>query len=433
MFFRWLKIFPQLPSLAILLLFGMLPSCHRKTLAPAPVKPDEKPTLTVEKNKGETPHSKQSRIITGAERTEAYFPQLAGKRLGLVVNPSSRIGGLSLVDSLIRAGFQVKKIFGPEHGFRGNAGPGIKINSELDPATGIPIVSLYGKKMKPTPDQLQDLDLLLFDIQDVGARFYTYNQTLHYVMEACAENGKPILVLDRPNPLPRCVDGPILEPALKSFIGMHPIPICHGMTVGEFALMLNGEKWLKDSGQCYLKVIQMENYTHDSLYALPVAPSPNLNTTLSVSLYASLCLFEGTRISLGRGTLIPFTVLGSPDLKGQSDFEFTPQALPGMAENPLYKGQTCYGFDLRQQDWKSLAMSDTLHLRWLPMMLSRYPHRELFFDKSISNQIGDFDKLAGTRELRKQLEAGVSLADIRKSWASGLARFKAIRHRYLLY
>lgn len=415
-----------------LLVLALMASCSRKIRNTTPGKPPEKQHPQKEITRI-TPETKPGRIKTGAERTETYFPRLQGKRLGLVVNPSSRIGQTSLVDSLLRAGFQVKKIFGPEHGFRGNAGPGIKVNHEVDPATGIPIVSLYGKKMKPTAEQLQDLDVLLFDIQDVGARFYTYNQTLHYVMEACGENGKPLLVLDRPNPLPRCVDGPLLEPELKSFIGMHPIPICHGMTAGEFAQMLNGEKWLKGEQTCSLTVVTMENYTHDSLYALPVAPSPNLNTPLSVSLYASLCLFEGTRISVGRGTLFPFTVLGAPDLKAQFDWAFTPQPLPGMAENPLYKGQTCFGTDLRGLDWKQLALSDTLQLHWLTDMFRRFPDKSLFFDKSISNQIGDFDKLAGTRELRKQLEAGMSIGDIRRSWEPGLTRFKAIRQRYLLY
>lgn len=373
------------------------------------------------------------KITCGADLTDQYFSLLEGKRLGLVVNPTSRIAGQPLVDSLRKAGFQVNRIFGPEHGFRGNVGAGIKVRSGIDSLTGIPVVSLYGKKLKPTPEQLQDLDLIVFDIQDVGARFYTYNQTLHYVMEACGEAGKPVLILDRPNPNGQCVDGPILEPEFKSFLGMHPIPICHGMTVGEFARMLNGEKWLKNGIHCPLMISTIKNYSHDSIYALPVPPSPNLNTPLAVSLYASLCLFEGTRVSLGRGTFFPFTILGCPEWKGKFSFSFQPKSLKGMAESPLFQDQTCYGIDLRDLDWKSIARSDTLQLQWMKKLYQAYPQPSLFFDKSLSPQIGDFDKLAGNAKLRTQIMAGLSTEEIRKSWEPGLKQFREIRKKYLLY
>lgn len=375
----------------------------------------------------------QNRIRCGADRTERYFSMLAGKRIGLVVNPTSRIGTVPLADTLLSAGFQVKRIFGPEHGFRGKVGAGIKVANEVDSISGISVISLYGKKLKPQPDQLADLDILVFDIQDVGARFYTYNQTLHYVMEACAEAGKPVLILDRPNPNGMCIDGPILETELKSFIGMHPIPICHGMTVGEFAQMLNGEKWLKNGITCSLDVIRVENYAHDSIYQLPVSPSPNLNTPLSISLYSSLCLFEGTRISLGRGTHFPFTVLGAPTLAGKFEFSFKPEVIKGMAETPLYKNQTCFGLDLRTLDWKVESKRETINLKWLMDLYAAFPERNLFFDKSLSSQINDFDKLAGTRNLRKQIEAGLSESEIRKSWEPGLGQFKEMRKKYLLY
>lgn len=373
-----------------------------------------------------------TRIQCGADRTEMYFPQLKGKRVGLVINPTSRVGNIPLVDTLRSIGVEIIRIFGPEHGFRGRVGAGIKVANETDSATSIPIVSLYGKSLKPKPEQLNDLDLLVFDIQDVGARFYTYNQTLHYVMEACAEAGKTLLILDRPNPNGVCVDGPILEPELKSFIGMHPIPICHGLTVGEYAKMLNGEGWLKNMVQCDIQIIPVKNYRHDSTYILPVSPSPNLNSELAIRLYPSLCLFEGTRISLGRGTLFPFTVLGSPDLKDRFLFSFQPTSIKGMAENPLYKDQICYGLDLRNMPKENFP-STHIQINWLLEMYQAFPDKSLFFDKSISNQIGDFNKLAGTRMLRHQIETGLSESEIRKSWEPGLSQFRSMRIKYLIY
>jgi len=373
-----------------------------------------------------------SKLRCGADRTELYFPYLKNKRIGLVVNPTSRVNNRLLVDTLKSAGFQVVRIFGPEHGFRGKVGAGIKISNETDSATGIPVVSLYGKNLKPKAEHLSDLDVVVFDIQDVGARFYTYNQTLHYVMEACAEAEKPLLILDRPNPNGSCVDGPILEMELKSFIGMHPVPICHGLTVAEYARMLNGEGWLNNRIQCKIQVIPVENYQHDSAYILPVAPSPNLNSALAIRLYPSICLFEGTRISLGRGTNFPFTLLGAPNLKDQFSFTFKPIPLKGMAENPLYKDKICFGLDLRNLAPEEIPV-DRIQLKWLMEMYQKFPEKNLFFDRSISNQIGDFDKLAGTRILRKQIESGLSETKIRNSWEPGLVQFRALRSKYLLY
>ncbi len=372
-------------------------------------------------------------ILTGADQTQLYLPYLKGKRVGLVVNPTSIVGRKSSVDSLLSRGVQIVKIFGPEHGFRGNASNGAGVADEVDAKTGIPVISLYGKHKKPSPEQLADVDLLIYDIQDVGARFYTYINTLDHVMEACAESNKELLILDRPNPNGYCVDGPILEDHLRSGIGMHRIPITHGMTIGEFAQLINGEGWLPNKAQCKLRIIKVANYTHAMPYELPVMPSPNLNTQQAVLLYPSLCLFEGTIISQGRGTYMPFTVLGAPALKGQYAFSFRPVSLKGMSETPLHQDTDCYGLDLRSYDTGILRKTGQLNLAWLMELYKAYPDKARFFDTSQSKQMGNFDKLAGTENLKRQLIAGTSEAEIRQSWEPGLSAFKTTRKKYLLY
>ncbi|RYE21334.1 MAG: DUF1343 domain-containing protein, partial [Sphingobacteriales bacterium] len=298
-------------------------------------------------------------IIPGADRTELYVEQLKGKSVGMVVNQTSIIGTkkIATVDSLLKRGISVRKIFGPEHGFRGNAANGAIINNATDPATGLPVISLYGKHYKPTIADLKGLDVIIFDIQDVGTRFYTYISTLHYVMEACAENGITLMIFDRPNPHGFSVDGPVLDTAFRSFVGMHPIPITHGMTIAEYAQMINGEKWLKKGVQCKLNIIKSANYTHASGYVLPVNPSPNLNSPQSILLYPHICFFEGTTFSLGRGTMFPFQVIGHPLLKGKYQYSFKPVSIPGMSDNPPQKGVICYGINLKEYDTKSLQMS----------------------------------------------------------------------------
>lgn len=376
-------------------------------------------------------HKKE--IIPGADQTEKYLPYLSGKKIGMVVNPSSRIGNTASVDSLKTLGVNIVKIFGPEHGFRGDASNGAKVDDSVDPKTGIQVVSLYGKTGKPTPEDLAAVDLMVYDLQDVGARYYTYLATLHRVMEACAENNKELLILDRPNPNGYMVDGPVLDMKLKSGIGFHPVPIAHGMTVGEYAQMINGEGWLANGVTCKLKIIKVANYMHDMMYTLPVHPSPNLNTQQSILLYPSLCLFEGTIISQGRGTYFPFSVLGNPDLKGKYDFSFTPVGIKGMSETPLFQDQACYGLDLRNYDTRKLVKSKRINLGWLIEMYKAYPYKDKFFDFKQSKQIGNFDKLAGTTELKEQIIAGKTEDEIRKSWEPKLSQFKKMRQQYLLY
>jgi len=366
-------------------------------------------------------------LQTGADQTEAYVPYLKGKNVGMVINQTSFIGrtaSLPSVDSLLKLGIAIKKIFGPEHGFRGNASDGAKIADDVDAKTGIPVISLYGKHNKPTPADLHGLDILVFDIQDVGARFYTFISTLHYVMEACAENNIELMVLDRPNPNGSYVDGPVLtDTTVKSFTGMHPVPIVHGMTIGEYAQMINGEGWLKNKAKCRLKVIKMQNYVHSMPYALPINPSPNLQTPLAVALYPSLCLFEGTYISVGRGTPFPFMVFGSPLLQGKYKFTFTPQSIPGVSDSPLLKGQLCYGADLRNYKVKQ----DKLNLTWLLEAYKAYPDKAHFFITR------GFARLVGNTQMQKQIEAGESEEAIRLSWEPALSQYKVMRRKYLLY
>ncbi|MEZ5197999.1 MAG: DUF1343 domain-containing protein [Bacteroidales bacterium] len=364
-------------------------------------------------------------VIVGAERTKDYFPLLSGKRVGIVANQTSHIGNIHLVDSLLYAGINAVKVFGPEHGFRGNTADGVEINSGIDANTGIPIISLYGSHKKPTPEDLEDLDIVVFDIQDVGARFYTYISTMSYVMEACAENNVEFMVLDRPNPHGDYVDGPVLEIGFSSFVGMHPIPVVHGMTVGEYAQMVNGEGWLKDSIQCKLTVISCEKYNHNTIYQLPIAPSPNLPNNIAIQLYPSICFFEGTIISVGRGTDFPFQVIGHPDFAIGS-FVFTPEEIPGVAKNPKYKGEQCYGQALQGFEESVVAKERRLHLSLLINMNEYFKEKDDFFTAY-------FEKLAGSDKLKNQINEGFSEDEIRASWKNDLNEFKKIRKKYLLY
>ncbi len=363
-------------------------------------------------------------IVPGADRTAAYIDYLKGKNVGMVINQSSVIGKklTSTLDSLVALGIRVKKIFGPEHGFRGNASDGAKIDDAVDTKTGVPAISLYGKHNKPTPEELKGLDVVIFDIQDVGARYYTYFATLHHLMEACAENNIEVMILDRPNPNGYFVDGPVLDTAFKSGVGMHPVPVAHGMTPAEYAQMINGEGWLKNHIKCKLHIIRMENYAHSRFYTLPIHPSPNLSTQQSVMLYPSICLFEGTTLSLGRGTPFPFQVIGSPLLKGLYKFSFTPVSIPGVSDNPPQKGNVCYGIDL--QHYK--ATDGKINLKWVMDLYKVFPDKEHFFTAY-------FTKLAGTDQLRKQIEASKSEEEIRLSWEPALSQYKIMRKKYLLY
>lgn len=374
-----------------------------------------------------------NQIQTGAEQTKKYFQLLFAKRVAVVANPTSQIAGIPLVDSLLHSGIRVVKVFGPEHGFRGNASNGATVSDSFDPVTGLPIVSLYGKKSMPSREDLQDVDIIVFDIQDVGARFFTYIITLQRVMQSCANFNKPLLILDRPNPNGYLVDGPVLEDSLRSGVGLQPIPIVHGMTIGELALMINGEGWLSNKVKCDLTIIKLENYTHESAYILPVSPSPNLNTPQSILLYPSLCLFEGTVISLGRGTHRPFTMIGAPGLSGKYSFSFKPESITGMSEHPLYQDSICYGLNLENYNTDTLRKKKEINLQWLLECYQSYPEKEKFFDASQSKQIGNFDKLAGNTLLRKQIIAGISEKEIRLSWEPALSKFKTKREKYLLY
>lgn len=376
---------------------------------------------------------KMNTILTGAEQTEKYIPYLKGKRVAIMANPTSVIGGTHLVDSLQKSGIDIVKVFGPEHGFRGNASAGVKVEDEIDQATGIPIISLYGTKNKPTKTDLADVDILVYDLQDVGCRFYTNINALVRLMEACAENGREMMILDRPNPNGYLVDGPILDMKLKSGIGMFPIPIAHGLTVGEFAKMANGEGWLTNKATCKITVIPVANYDHSMSYTLPVKPSPNLNTQQSIMLYPSTCLFEGTYLNHGRGTYFPFTVIGSPELKGIYSFSYTPTGIKGMAETPLFMNQVCYGIDLRNYDIGLLRKSKKINLQWMIELYNAHPHKEKFFDSKLSNQMGNIDKLSGSSLFRQQIISGASEAEIRASWEPGLSEYKRMRKKYLIY
>lgn len=376
---------------------------------------------------------KKTTLLTGAEQTDLYLPYLKGKRVGMVVNPTSIIGTSTTVDSLLSLGVNIVKIFGPEHGFRGNASNGTHVADAVDSKTGIKAVSLYGKHSSPSTADLADLDVMVFDIQDVGVRFYTYINTLQYVMEACAANNKEVLILDRPNPNGFYIDGPILDPKFKSGIGLKPIPAVHGLTVAEYAQMLNGEGWLDNKLKCKIKIIKVANYTHDTPYELPVKPSPNLNTAQSILLYPSTCLFEGTYLNHGRGTQFPFTVIGAPSLKGKYSFSFTPVSIKGMSESPLFMNQVCYGLDLRNYDTANFRKTKQLNLSWMIELYKNSPNKADFFNSKLSNQMGIIERLIGVADFRQQIIDGKSEGEIRASWEPGLSKYKTMRKKYLLY
>lgn len=362
-------------------------------------------------------------IVTGAEQFPLYASFLENKNVGVVANQTSFLENENqhLVDFLISKNVIVKKVFAPEHGFRGTADAGEHVKDGVDSKTGVPLISLYGNNKKPSQEQLKGIDVVVFDIQDVGARFYTYISTLHYVMEACAEAGIPVIVLDRPNPNGHYIDGPILEAANQSFVGMHPIPVVHGMTIGEYAKMINGEGWLKNKMKCELTVVEIENYAHDTPYALPIKPSPNLPNDQAINLYPSLCFFEGTFINAGRGTDMQFQVFGAPSLLASKyTFEYTPQSNEG-AKNPKFNGQLCHGKDLRKE-----PRLNKINLEWLIDAYNANGKKKDFFNSF-------FVKLAGTDKLQQQIEQGLTSEEIRDSWKDGLARFKKIREKYLLY
>lgn len=367
-----------------------------------------------------------SRVITGAERLDLLLPLIKGKNVGLVVNQSSLVGKTHLVDTLCALGECVARIYVPEHGFRGTAEAGALIKDGQDVRTGAPIVSLYGKKKKPAPEDLESVDVVVFDIQDAGVRFYTYISTLFYVFEACVEQGKPVIVLDRPNPNGHYVDGPVLDMQLSSFVGIAPLPVVHGCTVGELARLFAGEYWIYQPQKLDLQVVPCKNYTHHTPYSLPVRPSPNLPNDRAILLYPSLCFFEGTTVSVGRGTDWPFQIFGAPAFVRDS-FWFVPRSNEG-ARYPPHEGWICRGYDLRDIPLDSLRAQKQLNLTYLLDFYREYPQKDSFF---LSN--GFFELLAGTYSLRKQMEAGNTESEIRATWQADLEAFKAIRKNYLLY
>ncbi len=400
-------------TLIIVLVFAFsLGSCHSQK---------KKKTNSVSKN---TCNRKIS-VTVGANQIEKYLPLIKNKQIGIVANQTSVIFKKDekkythLVDSLISLNINITKVFAPEHGFRGKADAGEFIKNGKDPKTGIDIISIYGNNKKPTKNQLKNLELLIFDIQDVGARFYTYISSLHYVMEACAENNIPLLILDRPNPNGNYIDGPILEIENKSFVGMHPIPVVHGMTIGEYAQMINGQKWLSNGIECNIKVIKCKNYIKNLHYSLPIKPSPNLPNDKSVNLYPSLCFFEGTSVSVGRGTEMQFQVFGAPYLP-KTTFQFTPTPNEG-AKHPKYNNKVCYGKDLR-----NLNNLKSINLEWLIYCYNNSSTKESFFNSF-------FTKLAGTDKLQKQIKQGLSSNKIKSTWQKDLKEYNQMRKKYLIY
>jgi uncharacterized protein YbbC (DUF1343 family) len=363
-------------------------------------------------------------IKSGADLTSKYLPLLKGKSVAIVANQSSNIKKTHLVDSLLKLDVKIKKVFCPEHGFRGLVDAGETVTTEKDAATGLTIITLYGKNKKPQPADLKNVDVVVFDIQDVGVRFYTYLSTLHYVMEACAENKKQLIVLDRPNPHGYYIDGPVLEPAYKSFLGMHQVPLVYGMTIGEYAKMINGEGWLQNGEQCDLTVIPLVGYSHKDLYELPVRPSPNLPNMTSVYLYPSLGLFEGTVVSVGRGTDLPFQVIGHPTLE-HTNYNFTPESKP-VSKEPKYKGQECHGYNLVDFGSQYMKNLKKLYLFWLIGTYKATPDKEHFFDDN-------FNYHAGNATLQQQIKEGKTEEQIRQSWQPGISAFKLVRKKYLLY
>lgn len=380
--------------------------------------PAQVPAVVVE------PSSPEVSVVMGAERTNAYVPSLKGQRVAVVTNHTGMVGSMHLVDTLVGSKVNVVKVFAPEHGFRGTADAGEHVPNERDPRTGIPVVSLYGKNKKPTQAQLADVDVVLFDIQDVGVRFYTYISTLHYVMEACAERGIRLVVLDRPNPNGFFVDGPVLDTAFRSFVGMHPVPLVHGMTIGEYARMINGEGWLQGGLPCQLDVITCLGYDHATLYTLPIKPSPNLPNMSAIHLYPSLGLFEGTPVSVGRGTDKPFQCIGFPGCT-LGEYSFTPRSMPG-AKDPPHKDQRCQGLDLAEYGSFISRLQPQVQLHWLIGMYQASADKARFFTPF-------FDKLAGGADLREAIARGDDETTIRASWKPALDAFRTTRAKYLLY
>lgn len=360
-------------------------------------------------------------ITVGAEQLDIYLPKLQGKTIAVVVNQTSTIGETHLVDTLFSSGVKMKHIFAPEHGFRGKADAGETIQNGKDINTGLPIISLYGKNKKPNAEQLQGLDLVIFDIQDVGVRFYTYISTMHYIMEACAEHNIPLMILDRPNPNGHYIDGPVLEKEFKSFVGMHPIPVVHGLTVAELAQMINGEGWLKNNLQCKLDIIKTKGWHHQMPYDLPTKPSPNLPNATAINLYPSLCFFEPTQISVGRGTYMPFQIIGSPDSEG--NFSFTPISIDGMSKYPKHENKLCIGLDLRQS-----PPLDSINLEYLVTFYQDRKNKETFFTNPKF-----FNLLAGNSTLQQQIKEGKSAKEIRSSWKADLEAYTKMRKKYLIY
>ena len=404
----------------------------------SPTSPKEEKIITAEERyKDVLITTNNNEPVPAAYLLNEWIIKLKGKKVALVGNQTSvvrtgdtivskewkskdKLRYTHLVDTLLAHGIDIKRVFAPEHGFRGTADAGATIKDGIDAKTGIPIISLYGKNKKPFKEQLEDVDIILFDIQDVGARFYTYISTLHYVMEACAQYNKKIIVLDRPNPNGHYIDGPILEEEHQSFVGMHPVPVVHGMTIGEYAQMINGEKWLDNDLQANLEIIKCKNYTHDSSYSIPIKPSPNLPNDQSINLYPSLCFFEGADVSVGRGTEMQFQVYGSPSLVKYTDFEFTPTPNVG-AKRPLFNGKKCYGVDLRNHE-----KLDHIELEFLVDAFAKAPYKSKFFNSF-------FTKLAGTKTLQAQIEKGMSAQEIAATWEKGLEEYQKIRGKYLLY
>ena len=365
----------------------------------------------------------QNNTIIGIDKTEEYLPLIIDKNIAIVSNHTSQFikesKSIHLVDSLLKLNVQVKKVFAPEHGFRGNLDAGEKIINSIDEKTGIPIVSLYGKKRKPSFEDLDEIDVIIFDIQDVGARFYTYLSTMHYVMESCAENNIQLIVLDRPNPNGHYIDGPIMTKESMSFVGLHPVPIVYGMTIGEYAKMINGEKWLRNNLNCKLKVIEITNYDRNKKYKLTFKPSPNLPNQQSINLYPSLCFFEQTPVSVGRGTEKQFQVIGTPYWENFK-FNFTPKSMPG-AKYPKHENLTCYGLNLENEEYLS-----KIDLKWLILAYKNEKNKDNFFKSG-------FHRLAGNKLLEEQIKKGLSAKEIRKTWKNGLDNFKLIREKYLIY
>lgn len=375
----------------------------------------------VQENKLAIPQ--QVSLKVGAQRTELYLPQLIDKKVGIVGNQSSLINQTHLVDTLLSSGVEIIRVFSPEHGFRGDADAGEYVNNQKDAKTGLPIVSLYGSNKKPKQEQLDGIDIIIFDIQDVGVRFYTYISTLHYVMEACAEKGIPVMILDRPNPNGHYVDGPVLDLKYKSFVGMHPVPTVHGMTIGEYGKMINGEAWLEGGLKCELEVVPCQNYTHQTAYSLPVAPSPNLRSDAAIQLYPSLCLLEATDVTVGRGTDGPFERYGHPKFP-KTEFSFIPKSGYG-SKSPKHEGEVCFGYNLKDSVDKRV---DGINLNYL---INAY---NLLGDNMFKGHEKMFNLLAGNGELMQQVKSGMNEVEIKKTWESSLAKYKnETRTKYLIY